>query len=293
MRKGTYLILGLGLCFTLVTCTTPGADAGLGLASEIPFIVPHDFGTGVTIHRVSAIRTGSNVLFLFDYSSDADRSMPFFDPPGGDLISIRQPLPAGDRTIEVRTTIDALKRVRNITVGFYPLPGNHTGHIFLDFPTIAALVGGSAEAVHSTVTGESIDRASPPPQPNVTTIEEARVDRPWISETTELVRNTIFPDTGSDYLLKDLIDYPFVGDPNVIGTWIAVDFVELKEEFAPGEVFWTGPRLDRQIVLEAGGTTDGPWEWTLGHVLHTGGDHTDSLYEIVDYDGALYMFMEH
>ena len=123
MRRGTYLIMGLGLCFTIVACRTPDASVGLGSAVEIPFIVADGFGTHVTIHKVSAVKTSRHVLFLFDYSNDEDRNMVFFDPPSGAEIPVRQPLPAGDKTAKVRTTTSHLKRVRHIALGFYPLLG--------------------------------------------------------------------------------------------------------------------------------------------------------------------------
>ena len=134
---------------------------------------------------------------------------------------------------------------------------------------------------------------SPPPQPDVTTSEEVRIGRPWIPETTELVRNTTNLDMEYDYMLKDFTDYPFVDDPRIVGTWTAVDFVQVKEEFVPGERFWRGPKLDREIIFESDGSTSIGARWTSGHILHIYWHHTDSLYEIVEHEGGMFMFMEH
>ncbi|UCF43213.1 MAG: M56 family metallopeptidase [Planctomycetota bacterium] len=52
----------------------------------------------------------------------------------------------------------------------------------------------------------------------------------------------------------DKVDYPFVDDPEVIGTWDAIDFVETPEEFDPGHRRWTGGEMFlSQLVIEPNG----------------------------------------
>jgi hypothetical protein len=61
------------------------------------------------------------------------------------------------------------------------------------------------------------------------TIDEARKNRPWIPETTTL--------DGEGHL-KDKVDYPFVTDVDVLGTWKVVDVVREKDQFVPGKQWW-------------------------------------------------------
>jgi len=106
------------------------------LANEIPFTYASDFGSGITIQRVWAQNTGTNVEFHFDYTSDVDRGMSFFNPPDGDIISIQKDLPAGTNSVLIVASVDALQKVSNITVNFYIPGGELTGAIFLDFQEI-------------------------------------------------------------------------------------------------------------------------------------------------------------
>jgi hypothetical protein len=107
---------------------------------NIPFIYADDFGSGLTVHAVRAHNTGTNVEFQFDYTSDADRGMSFFDPPDGDTISIQEDLPAGTNSVLIVASVSALQRVSYITVNFY-IPGVElTGSIFLDFQEIEKII---------------------------------------------------------------------------------------------------------------------------------------------------------
>jgi bla regulator protein BlaR1 len=52
----------------------------------------------------------------------------------------------------------------------------------------------------------------------------------------------------------DKVDYPFVDDPQVIGVWDAIDFVETPEVFDPGQRRWMdGEMFLAQLVLEPNG----------------------------------------
>lgn len=90
----------------------------------------------------------------------------------------------------------------------------------------------------------------------------------------------------------DKIDYPFVDDPELIGQWQSVDFVASPEQFKPGEQQFTGDLYLKDLSVYPGGKTSRIWIWTKGMLLHPGGDHTASQYEIKDIDGARYLFMQ-
>lgn len=122
-------------------------------------------------------------------------------------------------------------------------------------------------------------------------IEAIRKGRPWIAETTTL---------GADGRLKDKVDYPFVADPDVVGTWRVVDFVREKKQFVPGKRWWRGD-LDhlKGLRFEEDGTVavrvaDQDWseraaKWTKGKVLH---DPTASQYEITTAGGNAFLFYQ-
>lgn len=91
----------------------------------------------------------------------------------------------------------------------------------------------------------------------------------------------------------DNIDYPFVDDPEVVGTWKSVDFVDTPEEFEPGEKRWESDGLFlKELVFRPGGRTeDSEQTWTRGLVLDSG-SKTASRYLLRKIGGATYMFYE-
>ena len=98
-----------------------------------------------------------------------------------------------------------------------------------------------------------------------------------------------------DGRIVDKIDYPFVNDPQVIGTWKSVDFVGEIDQFKPGEKQWKGRGGDlylKELIFLPDGKTFKPWwTWTKGLVFHSG-DKTASKYIIKNIDGSTYMFFE-
>lgn len=100
--------------------------------------------------------------------------------------------------------------------------------------------------------------------------------------------------------VEDRIDYPFLDDPEVRGTWVAVDFVRTAEAFDPGRIGSMGELFLKRIeFLEGGRTRFGFREdrisekptWTRGLVL-SAADKTASAYQIRRMDGATYLFFE-
>jgi len=94
--------------------------------------------------------------------------------------------------------------------------------------------------------------------------------------------------------IVDKIDYPFVDDPQVNGTWKSVDFVDEIEQFKAGERQWKNTKelyLKELIFLPNGKTFKPWWTWTKGLVFHSG-DKTASKYIIKNIEGSTYLFFE-
>ena len=92
--------------------------------------------------------------------------------------------------------------------------------------------------------------------------------------------------------LVDKIDYPFVNDPQVIGTWKSVDFVREMEQFTAGRKGWKGDLYLKELIFLPNGKTFKPWwTWTKGFVFHSG-SKTASKYIIKEINGSTYMFFE-
>jgi beta-lactamase regulating signal transducer with metallopeptidase domain len=90
--------------------------------------------------------------------------------------------------------------------------------------------------------------------------------------------------------IVDKIDYPFVNDSRVIGTWKSVDFVREIKQFNPAEKSCKGDLHLNHLIFEEGGNIPGKIRtWTKGLVLS---DDTASKYIIKEIDGSTYMFFE-
>lgn len=90
----------------------------------------------------------------------------------------------------------------------------------------------------------------------------------------------------------DKTDYAFVNDPNIIGKWQSVDFVENIDDFNVNNKKFE----DDLYVKELNFTKDGKvsktvFTWTKDHILNDV-DKTDSSYVIKDIDGSTYMFFQ-
>jgi bla regulator protein BlaR1 len=97
----------------------------------------------------------------------------------------------------------------------------------------------------------------------------------------------------------DRIDYPFVEDPAVHGSWVTVDFVSRPEQFQPGGRHWPGEPFLKELRFLDGGRTrlafrDGQSSevaWTSGLVLDPV-DRTASRYQLRQLDGRTFLFFE-
>jgi len=101
--------------------------------------------------------------------------------------------------------------------------------------------------------------------------------------------------------IEDKVDYPFVDDPQVIGTWETVDIVKTIDEFDPDGTQWFGRFFLKQFNIAADGklsglTSDGlipegNITWTNGLILDKR-DKTAGKYEIKELKGDTYLFFE-
>jgi bla regulator protein BlaR1 len=116
--------------------------------------------------------------------------------------------------------------------------------------------------------------------------------QPAYGKKADIPATSYFDEQGH---IVDKIDYPFVNDSKVIGTWKSVDFVREMEEFKDPEKQWEHgedrPYLKALIFLPNGTTTDDYRTWTKELVFHSG-DKTASKYIIKKIKGSTYMFYE-
>jgi hypothetical protein len=90
----------------------------------------------------------------------------------------------------------------------------------------------------------------------------------------------------------DNIDLPFQGDPEVLGGWVSVAYVDSAEEFSPDAVQPADELFFKGIQFLPGGATDSLNEtWTRGFVISPA-DRTASKYEIKRLGGEDYLFVE-
>ena len=98
-----------------------------------------------------------------------------------------------------------------------------------------------------------------------------------------------------DGRIVDKLDYHFINDSQITGTWKSVDFVGEIQQFKVGEKQWEGRGGDlylKELIFLPQGRTFKPWwTWTKGLVFHSG-DKTASRYTLKDIEGSTYMFFE-
>lgn len=107
----------------------------------------------------------------------------------------------------------------------------------------------------------------------------------------------------SQLFQKDNVDYAFENDPQVIGEWESVDFVENMDDFKVGsrvyaEDFYLKKLAflsDGGMLIVSSGANDNylpsGFTYTKGHILHAA-DKTDSAYEIRTIGSDHYLFMQ-
>jgi len=89
----------------------------------------------------------------------------------------------------------------------------------------------------------------------------------------------------------DKIDFSFINDAELIGTWKSVDFVQAIDDFKADEKHWPGDLFLKKMIFFEEGRTAGPWTWTKGLIIHHG-DKTAAKYHIKEIENEKYMFFE-
>jgi bla regulator protein BlaR1 len=111
-----------------------------------------------------------------------------------------------------------------------------------------------------------------------------------ISDTPSLTVNMFGKEVGERKV--DKVDYPFVNDPDVIGKWESVDFIDKIDAFHPETPNWQGDLYLKNLTFLDGGKVDGyKVTWTKGLVISKE-NQTASKYTIKNIDGSTYMFFE-
>jgi bla regulator protein BlaR1 len=87
------------------------------------------------------------------------------------------------------------------------------------------------------------------------------------------------------------IDYAFVNDPQAVGKWQSVDFVQKIENFDPAVRAWPGDLYLKELAISENGTTSEFWTWTKGWIINPIG-RTAAKYLIKEIGGSTYMFIE-
>jgi hypothetical protein len=124
-----------------------------------------------------------------------------------------------------------------------------------------------------------------------------RSERSWIPATSTIGPPTI-GDWGLDYHIVDHPDKTFVNDPEVIGTWGVVDFVDDYTGYDPDDPQWPDANTWSGLKFEADGVLQeqyngGNWysgrKWTKGIVI---GESQASEYVIQNHPQGSYLFVQ-
>ncbi len=86
------------------------------------------------------------------------------------------------------------------------------------------------------------------------------------------------------------LGHPFVDDPEIVGYWKSVDFVQKIEDFASGLRTWKDELFLKDVRFMAGGRTSASWTWTKDWLWH-GDGKTKAQYKIKQMGGETYLFL--
>jgi len=105
----------------------------------------------------------------------------------------------------------------------------------------------------------------------------------------------VLPIKQEAYELREVSDveslgHPFENDPEVIGYWKSVDFVEVVEDFRPETKVWKGDLFLKDFTFKPDGRTSFSWTWTKDWIWHNNG-RTKAQYKIKQMAGETYLFL--
>jgi hypothetical protein len=85
----------------------------------------------------------------------------------------------------------------------------------------------------------------------------------------------------------------FVADPDLVGQWVSVDFVEEIDDFDPDKQTWQGDLYLKRLDIASNGTIRNTgYIWTKGQISHGPGDKRPANYIIKKIEGHTYLFMQ-
>ncbi|MFA5424432.1 MAG: hypothetical protein WC374_11315 [Phycisphaerae bacterium] len=82
----------------------------------------------------------------------------------------------------------------------------------------------------------------------------------------------------------------FQNDPELLGDWVSVDFVNNINDFEPGRIKWKGELFLEHIEFLPNGHTSTNFIWTKG-VIYTGDGKTKAEYLIKTFKDGTYLFL--
>lgn len=97
--------------------------------------------------------------------------------------------------------------------------------------------------------------------------------------------------TGDQVARRDKVDFPFVDDPALQGTWKSVAIVKTPGKFNPKVEPSSAGVAFKEIAFKPQGETSLGFTWTKGLILHKA-DETAARYEIRKLKGKDYLFFE-
>ncbi len=112
---------------------------------------------------------------------------------------------------------------------------------------------------------------------------------------TVIVLVTVLSNKQEAYELRGVSDveslgYPFENDPEAIGYWKSVDFVDVVEDFVPGTKARKGDLFLKDFTFKPDGRTSFSWTWTKDWIWHNNG-RTKAQYKIKQMAGETYLFL--
>jgi uncharacterized membrane protein len=110
-----------------------------------------------------------------------------------------------------------------------------------------------------------------------------------------MVLSIVFTDKGKSCTLKEAgttkgLGYPFVDDPEIVGFWESIDFVETIEKFSPSIRTWSGELYLKNIRFMDNGKTSTRFTWTKDWIWHNDGK-TKAQYKIKKMNSDTYLFL--
>ncbi|MFC1738438.1 DUF4019 domain-containing protein [Planctomycetota bacterium] len=108
-----------------------------------------------------------------------------------------------------------------------------------------------------------------------------------------IIFTLIYHPEKEEYTLQEssvnALPHSFTNDPEILGEWESVDFVEFVNDFQPETRRWDGELFLKRIIFMAEGRTSKPWTWTKGWI-YDNEDNIRAEYKIKEIAGHTYLF---